>query len=84
MHTAKVLFLYYFKKNDKIFFIQGLVSIQPYYSDRFLMSNVGMAGIIILMNSFLDLENIIFGKYHYVLYYLSLAIYPRMLFTVKI
>lgn len=42
-----------------------------------------MAGIIILMNSFLDLENIIFGKYHYVLYYLSLAIYPRMLFTVN-
>lgn len=41
-----------------------------------------MAGIIILMHSCLDMKYIIFEKYHYVLYYLSLAMQPRMLFTV--
>lgn len=30
------------------------------------------------MNSLLDMEHIMNGKYHYTLYYLSLCLYPRM------
>ncbi|MFO0131937.1 MAG: hypothetical protein ACK52J_05700 [bacterium] len=29
-------------------------------------------------NSLLDMEHIINGKYHYMTYYLSLCLYPRM------
>lgn len=61
---------------------KGLISIQPYYNDKFLLSTVGMAGIIIVMHSCLDMNNIILGKYSYLLYYLGLSMYPRMLFTV--
>lgn len=61
---------------------KGLLTIQPYYYDKFLMSNVGMAGIIIVMHSCLDMNNIIIGKYSYLLYCLGLSMYPRMLFTV--
>ena len=42
-----------------------------------------MAGIIIFLNSCLDIENLILGKFHYLIFYLVLAIYPRMLFTVN-
>lgn len=62
---------------------KGMLSIQPYYNDRFLLSKVGMAGIIILIHSALDMEKIFLGKFHYVLFYLSLAIYPKMLFTLN-
>lgn len=61
---------------------KGLLTIQPYYHDKFLMSNVGMAGIVIAMHSCLDMNNIILGKYSYLLYSLGLSMYPRMLFTV--
>jgi len=42
-----------------------------------------MGGVLAVMHSFLDLPNIIHGKYHFVLYYLGLSMYPRMLFTVS-
>eukprot|EP01017_Pseudomicrothorax_dubius_P046408 TRINITY_DN8170_c0_g2_i4.p1 TRINITY_DN8170_c0_g2~~TRINITY_DN8170_c0_g2_i4.p1 ORF type:complete len:750 (-),score=243.54 TRINITY_DN8170_c0_g2_i4:172-2421(-) len=59
---------------------KGLVTIQPYYYDRFLYSKVSMAGIIIFANSCLDMTNIIIEKYHYMLFYLCLSIYPKSLF----
>ena len=62
---------------------KGLITIQPYYQDKFLLNTVSMAGIIIVMNSCLDMTNIMLGKYSYLLYYLGLSMYPRMLFTVN-
>jgi len=61
---------------------KGLLSIQPYYSDKLLFSKVGMAGIIIFMHSALDVKNILCGKYHFMHFYLALSMYPRMFFTV--
>jgi 26S proteasome regulatory subunit N1 len=84
---------YYSKENDNLFFVRiaqgllhmgkGLVSIQPYYSDKFLLNQTAMAGIFILTHAALDVQNIFHGKYHYMLYYLSLSIYPRMLYLVS-
>jgi len=48
-----------------------------------LLSKVGMAGIVTLMHSCLDMPNIILAKYHYMLFYLSLSIYPKMFFTLN-
>jgi len=61
---------------------KGLITIQPYYQDKFLLNTVSMAGIIIVMHCCLDMSNILLGKYAYLLYYLGLSMYPRMLFTV--
>lgn len=42
-----------------------------------------MAGIITLAHSCLDLKNIILDKYHYNLFYLSISMYPKFLFTLN-
>ncbi|EGR33984.1 hypothetical protein IMG5_028540, partial [Ichthyophthirius multifiliis] len=84
---------YYMKESNGKFFVRlaqgllymgkGMVSLQPYYSDRFLLNKVGLAGIITTVFSFMDTKNIILGDYHYTMYYLTLAAYPRMLFTLN-
>jgi len=40
-----------------------------------------MAGILILIHSALDINTIIGGKYHYTLFYTTLSVYPKMLYT---
>ncbi|GFS30593.1 26S proteasome regulatory subunit S2 1A [Actinidia rufa] len=45
-------------------------------------ARTALAGIITLLHACLDMKAIILGKYHYVLYYLALAMQPRMLLTV--
>lgn len=42
-----------------------------------------MAGIFIFLNSCMDMENILLSKYHYMLYYLGISLYPKMLFTLN-
>jgi len=63
---------------------KGMLSIQPYYNERFLMSKVGMAGLIIFMTSLLDINTTLLGKHHYFIYFLSLTMYPKSLFVVNI
>ena len=62
---------------------KGMLSIQPYYSERFLLSKVGMAGVIIFLTSLLDIKSTLLSKQHYFIYFLSLAMYPKFLFVVK-
>ena len=62
---------------------KGLVSIQPYYSDRFLLSKVSLAGIIITANAFLDCKGIIQQNEHWMMYYLGLSAYPKWLVTLN-
>merc|ERR1712146_489865 len=61
---------------------KGLLTLQPYYSDKFLFSPISMCGLITFMNACLDTKYILCDKYHYMFYYLALAMYPRMMFTV--
>lgn len=61
---------------------KGVLSLQPYYCDGFLLSKVGLAGIVTLMHGLLDTTNLILNKNHTLLYYLTLSMYPRMFFTV--
>jgi len=55
---------------------------QPYYSDRFLLDKVGMAGILCFLISLQDVDYFLHKQYHWLLFYLNLSIRPRMLFTV--
>ncbi len=56
------------------------MTLQPYYSDRFLLSNISMAGLVILMHGCLDTEHILQKRHHWMFYYLGLSIYPKWLF----
>lgn len=53
----------------------------PHHSDRQLMSQVAVAGLLTVLVSFLDVRNIILGKSHYVLCGLVATMQPRMLVT---
>ncbi|MCL7049219.1 hypothetical protein MKW94_023969 [Papaver nudicaule] len=71
---------------------KGLLTLTPYHSEHFLLSQepnvfffinrTALAGLIVLLHSCLDIKCFILEKYHYVLYYLSLAMKPKMLMTV--
>ncbi|XP_065875692.1 26S proteasome non-ATPase regulatory subunit 2 homolog A-like [Euphorbia lathyris] len=61
---------------------KGLLTLNPYHSDRFLLSPTALAGLVIMLHACLDMKAIILGKYHFVLYFLVLAMQPRMLLTV--
>ncbi|XP_024533370.1 26S proteasome non-ATPase regulatory subunit 2 homolog A [Selaginella moellendorffii] len=83
---------YYYKDPSLLFCVRiaqglvhmgkGLITLNPYHSDRFLLSTPAIAGIVAVLHACLDMKAIILGKYHYVLYYLVLAMQPRMLMTV--
>lgn len=62
---------------------KGMLSVQPYYSERFLLSKVGMSGVVIFLTSLLDIKSTLLSKQHYFIYFLSLAMYPKFLFVVS-
>jgi len=82
----------YNKDNDTLFMIRiaqgllqmgkGLVTLDPMHSDRFLISQVGLAGILAAVFACTNPKNIIFGNYHYLLFYAALAASPRVCVTV--
>eukprot|EP00268_Persea_americana_P057674 TRINITY_DN691_c0_g1_i1.p1 TRINITY_DN691_c0_g1~~TRINITY_DN691_c0_g1_i1.p1 ORF type:complete len:893 (-),score=184.61 TRINITY_DN691_c0_g1_i1:411-3089(-) len=83
---------YYYKEASLLFCVRiaqglvhlgkGLLTLAPYHSDRFLLSPTALAGMVTMLHACLDMKSIILGKYHYVLYFLVLAMQPRMLMTV--
>jgi len=85
------LAVYYSKDHSNLFLVrlaQGLVhlgkgtmTVQPYHSDRQLMSPVALAGILSVIISMFDVKTTILGKSHYLLYTLTTAMQPRMLVT---
>lgn len=62
---------------------KGLLSINPTHADRMLVSKPALAGILVLMHSCLNLKDTLLDKSHYLLYYLTCAMNPRMLITVS-
>eukprot|EP00897_Mesotaenium_endlicherianum_P000523 jgi/Mesen1/10471/ME000083S09976 len=82
---------YYYKDPSLLFCVRigqglvhlgkGLLTLNPYHSDRFLLSNVALAGLTALLHSCVDMKGIILGRYHYALYFMVVAMQPRMLMT---
>jgi 26S proteasome regulatory subunit N1 len=62
---------------------KGMMSLSPMHSNKFLFSNVSLAGLITVLYAATDMETFICGNYHYFLYYLVLSMYPRMLVTLN-
>lgn len=62
---------------------KGLLTINPFHSDRMLLNGPALGGMLVLINSCLDLKNTLLDKSHYLLFYLTCAMNPRMLITVN-
>ena len=62
---------------------KGMMGLSPMHSNKFLFSNVSLAGLITVLYAATDMETFICGNYHYFLYYLVLSMYPRMLVTLN-
>lgn len=60
---------------------KGLLTIQPYHSDRLLLSKVALAGVLCVVFAAIDLKNSLLSSRHWLLYSLITAIKPRMLVT---
>mgnify|MGYP000670754118 CR=1 FL=1 len=61
---------------------KGLLTISPFHSDRMLLNGPALGGMLVLINSCLDLKNTLLDKSHYLLFYLTCSMNPRMLITV--
>ncbi|RDY11270.1 26S proteasome non-ATPase regulatory subunit 2-like A, partial [Mucuna pruriens] len=61
---------------------KGLLTLNPHHSDGSLLSPTALAGLIIVLHACLNMKTFVLGKYHFVLYFLVLAMKPRMLLTV--
>ncbi|KAJ3200893.1 proteasome regulatory particle base subunit, partial [Dinochytrium kinnereticum] len=82
---------YYYKEPNCLFVVrlaQGLVhmgkgtlTINPFHSNRSLLSPVALAGLLTVMTAFTDAKALILDRAHYLLYFLVPAIYPRFLIT---
>ncbi|KAI9098204.1 armadillo-type protein [Phlyctochytrium arcticum] len=82
---------YYYKEANHLFVVriaQGLVhmgkgtmTINPFHSNRQLMSPVAVAGLLVNLVAFTDSKNLIFGRAHYLLYHLIISAYPRLLMS---
>lgn len=87
------LSVYYSKEPSSLFLVRiaqgllhsgkGLVTMNPFYADsKFLQHKTAVGGILTVLFSCLDMKGTILGKSHFLLYFLSLAARPRMVFTV--
>jgi len=61
---------------------KGLMTINPFHSDKMLLNGPALGGMLVLLHSCFDLKNTLLDKSHYLLYYLTCAMNPRMLITV--
>lgn len=61
---------------------KGLLTINPIHSDRMLTSYPALGSIFSILHLCLDMKTSLLDKTHYLLYYLTCAMSPRMLITV--
>lgn len=82
---------YYAKDSNALFMVRiaqgllymgkGLLTINPFFSDRFLVDPTALGSLVVLAHSVLHLKNTILGKSHYLLFNIVPAMRPRWLIT---
>ncbi|KAJ4548511.1 proteasome regulatory particle base subunit [Exophiala dermatitidis] len=82
---------YYHRDQSSLFMVriaQGLVhmgkgtmSLNPFHTDRQVLSSVAAAGLLTVLVSLIDSKQFILAEAHYLLYFLVTAMYPRFLVT---
>jgi 26S proteasome regulatory subunit N1 len=62
---------------------KGTLSINPFHTDRQILSRVSAAGLMAVLVAMLDATKFITGDAHYLLYFLVTAMHPRFLVTLN-
>mmetsp|Transcript_23650 Transcript_23650/g.35949 ORF Transcript_23650/g.35949 Transcript_23650/m.35949 type:complete len:935 (+) Transcript_23650:142-2946(+) len=62
---------------------KGLITLNPHHSDNMLTCGPALGAIMVLVQSGINMKDTILDKSHYLLYYLTCAMNPRMLITVN-
>jgi 26S proteasome regulatory subunit N1 len=60
---------------------KGTLSLNPFHTERQVMSRVGAAGLLTVLVSLIDAKQFILADSHYLLYFLVTSMYPRFLVT---
>ena len=60
---------------------KGTLTLSPFHSDRQLMVPTQLAGLLVVLMTLLDSKQTILSKQHYLMYFLTASIQPRMLIT---
>ena len=61
---------------------KGLITLDPIYSHKLLINNIGIAGLLITLFSFTETEGLLCGKHQFLLYSLALGMKPKLVMTV--
>eukprot|EP01113_Clastostelium_recurvatum_P033314 TRINITY_DN438_c0_g1_i4.p1 TRINITY_DN438_c0_g1~~TRINITY_DN438_c0_g1_i4.p1 ORF type:complete len:922 (-),score=259.73 TRINITY_DN438_c0_g1_i4:160-2925(-) len=87
----RALATYYYKEANHLFTVRlaqgllhlgkGTLTLNPFHSDRLLMSHVCVGGLLTILHSCMDIKNTILSKSHYLLYTLACSMSPRILLT---
>jgi 26S proteasome regulatory subunit N1 len=82
---------YYYKEPDCLFMVRvaqglvhmgkGMIGVNPFHTDRTLMSPVAVAGLLSTIMAFTDAKSFILDKSHWMIYFMVMAMYPRFLIT---
>ncbi|KAI9829873.1 MAG: proteasome regulatory particle base subunit [Sarea resinae] len=82
---------YYHRDQSSLFMVRiaqgllhmgkGTLSINPFHTDRQVMSRVAAAGLLTVLVSMIDAKQFILADSHYLLYFLVTAMHPRFLVT---
>ncbi|KAL7414960.1 armadillo-type protein [Mrakia frigida] len=82
---------YYQKEPDCLFMVRiaqglvhmgkGTIGLNPFHSDRSLMSKTAVAGLLATLIAFTEAKEFILDKSHWMIYFLVSAMYPRFFIT---
>ncbi|KAI5888837.1 26S proteasome regulatory complex, non-ATPase subcomplex, Rpn1 subunit [Schizophyllum commune H4-8] len=82
---------YYYKEPDCLFMVRvaqglvhmgkGTIGLNPFFNDRSTMHRPAVAGLLATLVAFTDAKGFILDKYHWMLYFLVTAMFPRFLIT---
>lgn len=82
---------YYHRDQNSLFMVRiaqgllhmgkGTMSINPFHTDRQILSRVAAAGLLTVLVAMIDAKQFILAESHYLLYYIVTAMHPRFLVT---
>ena len=82
---------YYHRDQSSLFMVRiaqgllhmgkGTMSINPFHTDRQILSRVAAAGLLTVLVAMIDAKQFILGESHYLLYFIITAMHPRFLVT---
>lgn len=82
---------YYHRDQNSLFMVRiaqgllhmgkGTMSINPFHTDRQILSRVAAAGLLTVLVAMIDAKSFILADSHYLLYFIVTAMHPRFLVT---